>query len=268
MFLKEFFGGAEGPHPCGQCRGDDLLDVDIRMAFQPIVDVSTRSVFAYEALVRGADGAGAADVIARLRPEQMYRFDQTCRVRAIATAAALGMTARLSINFIPNAVYEPATCIRLTLAAAERCGFPSDRLIFEVTESERIRDTRHVVGIIEDYQRRGFLTAIDDFGAGYAGLHLLAEFQPNIVKLDMALIRRIDRDAVRASIVSGIMATCRALDCTVLAEGVETPDEYRCLHAMGVRLFQGYLIARPALEALPAVDDAVWRRLDEAVAAR
>ena len=138
------------------------------------------------------DGEGAGAVMARVRPEQMYRFDQTCRVKAIVTAAKLGMTSRLSINFNPNAVYEPATCIRLTLAAAERSGFAPDRLIFEVTESERIRDTGHLVRIVNDYQRRGFMTAIDDFGAGYAGLNLLAEFQPDIVKLDMALIRGID----------------------------------------------------------------------------
>ncbi|MEO6365808.1 MAG: EAL domain-containing protein [Luteimonas sp.] len=234
------------------------------MAFQPIVDCTTRSVFAYEALVRGMDGEGAGAVIARVRPEQMYRFDQTCRVKAIATAARLKMQTRLSINFIPNAVYEPSTCIRLTLAAAEKCGFDPTMLIFEVTESERIRDTQHVVRIIKDYQRRGFLTAIDDFGAGYAGLNLLAEFQPDIVKLDMALVRDIDKDKVRRSIMAGIIATCRDLGCEILAEGVESAGEYRTLRDLGITLFQGYAFAKPGLETLPLVDSAVWERLGEA----
>ena len=258
MFLKRFFGDVGNPHPCANCQGDDLLDFDVRMAFQPIVDSTTRTVFAYEALVRGMNGEGAGEVIGRVREEQLYRFDQTCRVKAIATAAGLGMQSRLSINFNPNAVYEPATCIRLTLAAAEKVGFDTDRLIFEVTESERIRDTPHLVRIVLDYQRRGFMTAIDDFGAGYAGLNLLAEFQPDIVKLDMALIRGIDTHPVRRSITAGIVTTCRALGCEILAEGVETAAEYRTLRGLGITLFQGYLFARPALESLPVVDEARW----------
>lgn len=262
MFLKEFFGEVTTPHPCGQCQGEELLDFTVRMAFQPIVDRATRSIYAYEALVRGENGEGAGAVIARVTPDLLYRFDQTCRVRAITTAAALGLRGKLSINFSPNAVYQPATCIRLTLAAAERCGFDTSRLIFETTEVERMRDTVHVVKIIRDYQARGFLTAIDDFGSGYAGLNLLAEFQPDIVKLDMALIRDVDRDAVRATITRGLARTCRELGCDVLAEGVETVAEYRTLRDMGIDKFQGYLFAKPALEALPGLDAALWEELD------
>jgi EAL domain-containing protein (putative c-di-GMP-specific phosphodiesterase class I) len=262
MFLKGLFGEVGNPHPCGRCAGDALLDFDVRMAFQPIVDAQTRTVYAYEALVRGMNGEGANAVIARVRREQLYRFDQTCRVKAIVTAARLGMKARLSINFAPNAVYEPATCIRLTLAAAERCGFDPKKLIFEVTESERILDVPRVVTIIKDYQGRGFLTAIDDFGAGYAGLNLLAEFQPDLVKLDMALIRDIDEDRVRRSITSGIVVTCRSLGCQILAEVVETTAEYRVLREMGITLFQGYLFAKPALESLPGVSTELWEQVE------
>ena len=263
MFLKSVFGNGDTPHPCARCRGETLLDFDVRMAFQPIVDRRTRSVYAYEALVRGMHGEGAGEVIARVKPEQMYRFDQTCRVKAIVTAARLGMTSRLSINFNPNAVYEPSTCIRLTLAAARATGFDTRQLIFELTESERIRDTAHLVNILSDYKRRGFLTAIDDFGAGYAGLNLLAEFQPDIVKLDMALIRDIDHQHARRSIVAGMLVTCRELGCAVLAEGVQTVNEYRTLRDMGIDLFQGYLFARPEVESLPAVDATLWDSLDQ-----
>nr|WP_235893563.1 EAL domain-containing protein [Lysobacter lacus] len=234
------------------------------MAFQPILDAGTREIYAYEALVRGADGEGAGAVIGRVRENQMYRFDQTCRVKAIDTAARLGMQQRLSINFIPNAVYNPATCIRLTLEAAKRCGFDSSKLIFEVTETEKIRNTAHVVNIIRDYQHRGFLTAIDDFGSGYAGLSLLAEFQPDVVKLDMGLIRGIDQDRVRQAITGGILSTCAALGCRVLAEGVETAGEYHQLRSMGVGLFQGYLFARPEIESLPTVPASLWDAIESA----
>lgn len=75
MFLKGFFGDVGNPHPCANCQGDDLLDFEVRMAFQPIVDCTSRTVFAYEALVRGMDGEGAGEVIGRVRPEQLFRFD-------------------------------------------------------------------------------------------------------------------------------------------------------------------------------------------------
>ncbi|HST45808.1 MAG TPA: EAL domain-containing protein, partial [Luteimonas sp.] len=98
-------------------------------------------------------------------------------------------------------------------------------------------------------------------GAGYAGLTLLAGFQPDLIKLDMALVRGIDTDPVRQAIVAGVQHTARALGCTLLAEGVETDAEFRTLRAQGVALYQGYLFGRPALEALEQVDASLWERL-------
>jgi EAL domain-containing protein (putative c-di-GMP-specific phosphodiesterase class I) len=257
-YLERFFDGTEAAG-CLRCRDDNPFLTPVRMAFQPIIDIRSREVFAYEALVRGDNGEGAGSVIAGVTPEQLYAFDQTCRVLAIETAQRIGMQTRLSINFMPNAVYQPSTCIQLTLAAAAKVGFATDRLIFELTESEQIRQPEHVLAIVRDYQKRGFMTAIDDFGAGFAGLNLLAQFQPHLVKLDMALTRDIDTDRVRLAIVTGVLHSCRALGCEVVAEGIETRNELRCLRDLGVHLIQGYLLARPALEALPPVD---WAVLD------
>ena len=250
MFLEHFFEDVPTATGCIRCRDAQPLGIPLQMAFQPIVDVRDRSVFAYEALVRGPGGEPAGWVLDRVVADQLYTFDQTCRVLAIDTARRLGMDTRLSINFLPNAVYEPAACIRLTLAAAAKVGFPVDRLMFELAESQKIQDPAHALGILRDYAQRGFVTAIDDFGAGYAGLALLAEFQPDVVKLDMGLVRGIDAHAARATIVAGMVATCRALGCRVVAEGVETPAEYDRLRELGIDLFQGYLFARPQLDAL------------------
>ncbi|MDE2271216.1 MAG: EAL domain-containing protein [Xanthomonadaceae bacterium] len=223
------------------------------MAFQPIVDVAQRTVFAYEALVRGTRGESASSILAQVNPENRYVFDQACRVKAVELAARLDMPCFVSINFLPNAVYQAATCIRATLQAAERHGFPTRRLIFEITENEELVDKEHLKRIIREYKRQGFRTAIDDFGAGYSGLNLLAEFQPDLIKLDMALVHAIDTDPVRQAIVKGILGVCRALAIDVIAEGVETLPEYHLLRELGVGLFQGYLFARPDFEALPAV---------------
>lgn len=238
---------------CRACRNGARFDVPITMAFQPIVHAGTGDVFAYEALLRGTDGAGAGAIMAQVTDETRYVFDQTCRTTAIEVATKVGLPetgALLSINFLPNAVYEPRACIRLTLEAAMRTGFPLDRIMFEFTEVERL-DAEHLLNILHAYRSLGFHTAIDDFGAGYAGLELLSRFQPDIVKLDMALVRDIDTEPVKRGIVRHMVRMTGDLGVRLVCEGIETAAEYAVLRDLGVKLMQGYLLARPALEALP-----------------
>lgn len=233
----------------GQCANG--LDFTFTMAFQPIVDVGSGTAWAHEALVRGTEGQGAGWILAKVTDDNRYAFDQACRIKAIELASSLGLNgARLSINFLPNAVYKAEACIQATLTAAERTGFPTDRIVFEVSESERVIDHGHLKSIFREYKRQGFLTAIDDFGSGFSGLNLLAEFQPDVIKLDMELTRNIDGDRARRSIVKAILSVCEDLDITPVAEGIETVDEARTLRDLGVTLMQGYLFAKPAFEAV------------------
>jgi EAL domain-containing protein (putative c-di-GMP-specific phosphodiesterase class I) len=226
------------------------------MAFQPVVDLTARRVYAYEALVRGPLGESAAKVLGKVTPANRYAFDQSCRIKAITLASQLGLLASgasLSINFIPGAMYQPETCVRATLAAARRNQFPAERLIFELTENEEITDYHHLAGIFRVYRANQFRTALDDFGAGFSGLSLLANFQPDVVKIDAALIRGVDTDPRRRAIVEGIAHIGHSLSATVVAEGVETLAEMAALRSIGVSLFQGYLFARPGFETLPVV---------------
>ena len=224
------------------------------MAFQPIVHLPTGTVFAQEALVRGLDQQGAASVLAQLTPQNLYSFDQACRVRAIEMAASLSpATTRVpvSINFIPGAVYRPENCIRRTLETAFRVGTPLSSIVFEVTENERVIDREHLKNIFREYRKHGLLTAIDDFGAGYAQLTLLADFQPDILKLDMELIRDIHLRPASRLIVHAILGVCRDLGIQVIAEGIEKVEECLVLADLGIELFQGYLFAKPAFERFP-----------------
>lgn len=240
---------------CQGCRDGELLPFAFTMAFHPIVELSG-AVWGYEALVRGAKGQGAGHVLGQVTDQNRYKFDQACRVKAIELAGRLfpvDEDTRLSINFMPNAVYEPSACIRATLAAAKRVGFRPERIMFEFTENEEVADPHHVERIITEYKRLGFLTAIDDFGAGHAGLKLLANFQPDLIKLDMELIRGVETSRARQAIVAGVVGIARALDITVIAEGVETEQEVLTLRTAGIGLFQGYVFAKPATEQLPPV---------------
>ena len=235
---------------CRDCLSGADLGFELRMAFQPIIEWSSQSVVGYEALVRGAQGEGAATVLAKVTEQNKYYFDQACRVKAIETATKLGLHKLLSINFMPNAVYKPETCIRATIEAADLYGFDIRNIMFEVTEGEQILSHSHLLNIFRSYAERGFITAIDDFGAGFAHEDWLHSLKPRVLKLDMALIRDIDQSAEKQQRLQQILRQCALLGCKVLAEGVETAAELAYLAAQGIDWFQGYFFARPQLEQL------------------
>lgn len=239
---------------CGACKNGVAQPFPFSMAFQPIVDVSLYRVYAYEALVRGLNGEGAYSVLSQVTPENRYAFDQACRVKAISLAAQLGLAdtgARLSINFMPGAIYSPAACIQLTLKTAREVGFPLNKLIFEVTEGEEVNDPEHLMKIFHEYHKHGFKLALDDFGAGFCGLNRLANLPPDVLKLDMDLTRNLHERPAAFAIVKAMVQLAHDLETDLVAEGVETIEEYNALRAAGISLMQGYLLARPVFETLP-----------------
>lgn len=230
-----------------------VLPFDFTFAFQPIVNLRRQEIFGYEALVRGVNGEGAESILCQVDDDNRYAFDQACRVKAIQLASELKLDKTLSINFLPNAVYQPEHCIQSTLKAAAACHFPVEKIMFEITESEEVVEARHLSKIFNYYQSQGFVTAIDDFGSGYAGLNLLTSFIPNIMKLDMELVRNVDKDRVKRIINRNLIATCNQLKVTVLAEGIETVEEAQFFKDLGVYLMQGYYFAKPGFQSLPEV---------------
>ena len=194
----------------------------------------------------------ARDVLNQANDENRYKFEQACRFKATELAGRLfpaDSDARLSINFMPNAVYEPSACIRASLQAAERVGFNPGRIMFEFTQD--MSDPGHVQGIIQEYKRSGFITVLDDFGAGYAGLNLLANLQLDLIKIDMQLIRGVDRSHQRQVIISSIAAMARALDISVIAEGVETEEELQTFGLRGSPSFKAISSRGPKSRVYP-----------------
>jgi len=242
---------------CGACR-DGVEIFPFTMAFQPVVDVQTHRIKAHEALVRGINGEGAGHVLGQVNQDNRYAFDQACRTRAIELAARLGMDVTLNINFLPNAVYQPETCIQATLRAAARTGFPLDRISFEIIEHEDVVDPGHLLRIVDAYKAFGFKIALDDFSTGFSGLSRLAEMKPDIVKLDRALVAGCSQDPWRLAIISSMVKLCRKLGVAVVAEGIEPLAEAKTLVGAGIRFMQGFYFARPAFEALVSPDDIPW----------
>ncbi len=239
----------EIPNPgCERCT--EPLDFDFTFAFQPIVDIEQKKIFAHEALVRGKEGQGAGWVLQHVNDKNRYRFDQECRIKSITLAAKLGIKTKLSINFMPNAVYVPEVCIRTTIEAADKIGFDIKNIIFEVLEDEEIKNPDKLKDIFSYYAKEGFGTAIDDFGSGYAGLTLLAELQPKFIKLDMYLIRNVHKEKAKQSILNGIITTAKDMNIDIIAEGIENVEEALWLKDKGIKLMQGYLFAKPGFEHL------------------
>jgi len=228
-------------------------DPDFTFAFQPIVDTQAREVVSYEALIRGPSNEPAYDILRKVPADAVFAFDLEARVKAMGLAMRLGVVCNLNLNFLPRSLDTSAKSIIATLEAAKRVSLPVNRIVLEAVEGEIINETSRFADLINEYRGLGLLVAIDDFGAGYSGLNLLADFQPDQVKLDMKLIRGIERHGPRQAIVRAVNQICLDLGIDVIAEGVETELEYAWLASQGIRLYQGYLFAKPGFESFPEV---------------
>ena len=242
------------------CRCAEPFPERLSFAFQPIIDFKSRTIFAQEALVRGPEGESAGSVLSKVTTENMHAFDRHCRIQALKSASrTLARRGELlSLNTRPNAVYDPATCLRTTLAAATANGFPIDQIMFEMTEHEAVTDPDHFAMIVRSYKDMGFTTALDDFGSGGAGLTLLASVMPDIIKLDMALVRNVHISPVKRTILSALVEICDRFGIRIIAEGIEVKAEARALLDLGITLFQGYYFSRPQLNDAPTADDINW----------
>lgn len=220
-------------------------------AFQPIVNVISGTIISFEALVRGNNNESARHIFQQVSKADLYRFDEVLRLTAIPLAVQLGIGCSLNLNLLPGSLEHSDSVIVTTLEMAEQCGLSADRITLEITENEIIHDYPRFIESINIHRGKGVSFSIDDFGAGYSGLNLLAEFQPDNIKLDMSLIRDIDTRGPRQAIVRCIVRTCNDLGIEIIAEGVETNAEYWWFREEGIELFQGNLLAKPGFEHLP-----------------
>lgn len=224
---------------------------DFTFAFQPIVNIKTQSIVSFEALVRGKNHDAAALVLGQICDADKYQFDEMLRVKAIPLAAKLGIGCNLNLNLLPGSLAVSDTAISSTLAAAKQAQIPTNQITLEITETEIINNVQWFTNVVNRYRSSGLHIAIDDFGSGYSGLNLLAEFQPDSIKIDMLLIRQIHKHGPRQAIVRGVLRTSRDLGIDVIAEGVESEAEFLWCAEEGIELFQGYFFAKPGFENLP-----------------
>ena len=218
--------------------------------FQPIVRADDpRQVYAFECLLRGrmADGSMMAPLPmydAARNADLLFQLDRAARLTAIREAVAHGIREKLFINFNPSSIYDPTYCLKSTISAIEEAAIEPSRVVFEVVESDQV--DIDLLGIVKSYRRAGFQVALDDLGAGYGSLNLLSGLQPDVVKLDMRLVRDVDSDHYKAGITSKLLEMARKLGIATIAEGIESEAEWRWFRDHGADYVQGYYIARPS----------------------
>lgn len=220
--------------------------------FQPIVSSENPAhVFAYECLMRGVEIGGAIVAPERILNVArgaglLFQLDLAARISAIRGAAQHKLSTRIFINFMPTAIYDPVNCLKSTVALVDALGIARERVVFEVVESEFVRDTAHLKTILDYYRGSGFGVALDDVGAGYSSLNMLTLLRPDFIKLDMEMTRDVHRDAYKATVARKMLETAREIGVKTIAEGIENEGEGRWLCDNGADYVQGFFYAKPA----------------------
>lgn len=221
--------------------------------FQPIVDLHSHEIYGYESLARGVEDDGSLiypDTLFTWAREgdMLFYLDRACRESSLKTAAVKNIHAKVFINFIPTAIYDPTHCLISTVRWAKQLDFDPQNIVFEVVESDRVDDVKHLKKILDFYKSKGFMVALDDMGSGYSSLNLLAQLLPDIVKIDRAIIDHIDTNPTNQSIFKAIVSIAKENNILVLAEGVERKEEVTYAVANGAQLAQGYYFGKPNSE--------------------
>lgn len=242
--LSRFIARAQGNWLIDMVRENRLTN-----HFQPIVDMKSGEVFAYECLLRGQENGQLVypDKIFSTARETglLFQLDLAARRAAIRNAARQGLQTKIFVNFTPTAIYDPVNCLSSTVELCRQCGLAPEQMVFEIIETDHVDDTEHLVSILDYYRERGFGVALDDLGAGYSSLDMMRDLKPDYVKLDRDIISGVHKNAFKASIAAQMLECAREFGVRTVAEGVETLEELEWMRDHGADYAQGYLLARP-----------------------
>ena len=225
------------------------LPYEVTVRYQPIVELRSRRVRGYESLFRGVCSRGELtgdQLLAAARAGGwQHQLDRVGRQEGIRNAAPWLGDQFLFLNALPSSLCRPTTSLDATAWTARRLGVPFEQLVFELVECDQVTDLEKLVALLAPYRERGAKVAIDDVGAGYSSLNLLAALQPDVVKIDRELTRRLPEPGAR-SVVRAVVGMADELDATVVGEGVETDGQAEALLALGVDWGQGWLFGHPS----------------------
>lgn len=253
----------------------DILTHDqLTVLFQPIHDFKTGTIMAWEALTRGPRGSAFHSPMALFdfaeKTEQLFLLEQACRTKAMRTIGTLRPGQRLFLNIHPRTVVDPGFAPGKTLELLEQFGLVPENIVLEITERHSIKNFTAFHKTLDHYRGQGFRIAVDDAGTGYSGLSTIAALRPDFIKVDMGLVRDVDKDPVRRALMETMVALAERIGAEIIAEGIETKGEASALIDIGVHHGQGYFLSRPHapkieprldLKELTPVRPDSWQRL-------
>jgi EAL domain-containing protein (putative c-di-GMP-specific phosphodiesterase class I)/ActR/RegA family two-component response regulator len=222
------------------------------MAYQPIVRWPGRSIFAYEALVRTREPTMPHPGAFFTAAERLDRLQVLGRRIRDSVAVSIA-DAPQGVNIFVNLHTDDLLDEQL-FAGSSALSKVASRVVLEITERASLERVKDVAERVARLRVMGFRIAIDDLGAGYAGLTSFAQLQPEVVKLDITLTRGVDKDTTRQKLIGSLTTLCHDMGMTVVTEGVETADERDMIATLGCELLQGYLFAKPS----PPFCEARW----------
>jgi EAL domain-containing protein (putative c-di-GMP-specific phosphodiesterase class I)/GGDEF domain-containing protein len=214
----------------------------ISTVYQPIIDLKARAVMGYEALSRGPRGdLESPDALFQIayQTELVWKLERVCREKAVRRLSRLKPEQLMFINI------EPACIFDAKLAEAHFVRRFASRLVFEITERAAITDFSTFRQAVQLLKRSGFKVAVDDVGSAYAGLRVVSEIHPDLIKLDMQLTRGVDNDPVKRQLIGAVAKFCADVGVPLIVEGVETKEELEVVQALGIHLAQGFLFGAP-----------------------
>lgn len=224
----------------------------IRTVFQPIISLRDGSVLGHEALSRITceNEIKNPDMLFAAAGEynRLWELELLCRTTALEAAYKFMIppySKKLFINVNPHTMHDETFKKGFTKSFLEQYEIAPHNLIFEITERNVITDMIGFKAIVDHYKSQDYKIAIDDAGAGYSGLNLISDVNPNYIKLDMKLIHNVNKDSLKYALVKGMVEFSRASNIFLIAEGIETLEELDTLVNLGVQYGQGYFIQKP-----------------------
>lgn len=242
------------PHVTANTLDKIIQQKSLSVYFQPIIANSARKIFGYEALIRGPFNSPLHSPVALFNAAEkqgrLVELELLCRELSVRQFKKLKLPGKLFLNASPATLFQPDFRSGRTLALLQKVGLQPSDVVIEITEHSPIENHELVHNALRHYKKMGFEIAIDDLGAGYSGLRMWYELRPDYVKIDRHFITDIDSDTVKQHFVHSIKNIARELNCKVIAEGIESEQEFHFLGEMELPFCQGYYLGRPA--ALPA----------------
>lgn len=222
----------------------------INTVFQPIVSLSTGDIIGYEALSRGPEDSPLYMPEKLFEAAEIYKrtweLELACRIKAIERSKNMPNGKLLFLNVDPKIIKDKNFKKGLTKEFLLENNISPETIIFEITEKTAILDYKNFTSILNNYTNQGYKIAIDDTGSGYSGLKTISETKPNYIKLDIDLIRNIDSDSFKQSLIKAFVSFAKSTKISLIAEGIETKEELKALIDLGVDAGQGFFLKKPS----------------------